>query len=338
MDRRLGLRHQRTRARPSARGGHAPGPRDDRRSRCRGEIESVTTWQINQAWATRYSSGRGCSAVATRCTGTRHRAGSGRIRPSRMPSTWRGSLRTSSRDGRACRFLTPTPTSVRRSGRRWLPAPTSPVSTHGPINEAFRTVGEADPVAAGLAKLTDPSPAGVAAREALVKAVELKNTRVQRAGHGAEPALWNPAASARSRRQRGDLGTRQGPLPAGHDASRRQAAARTAGVQRGRQDLDPGRHRPGETFLLTGLACCAWTAAAGKWQLPYLRTVVVGTEGSEDAYHDWHRAREIEEAGALLVRPDGYVAWRHAGFGTGYVEEAVYLLQAAIAAVLSNDA
>jgi 2,4-dichlorophenol 6-monooxygenase len=71
--------------------------------------------------------------------------------------------------------------------------------------------------------------------------------------------------------------------------------------------------------------------------LPYLRTVVVGAEGSEDSYHDWHRAREIEEAGALLVRPDGYVAWRHTA-PVWDEEEAVHLLQAAIAAVLSNDA
>jgi 2,4-dichlorophenol 6-monooxygenase len=93
----------------------------------------------------------------------------------------------------------------------------------------------------------------------------------------------------------------------------------------------------GKFSLLTGLAGRAWTVAAGKLELPYLRTVVVGAEGSEDSYHDWHRAREIEEAGALLVRPDGYVAWRHTA-PVWDEEEAVHLLQAAIAAVLSNDA
>ena len=65
--------------------------------------------------------------------------------------------------------------------------------------------------------------------------------------------------------------------------------------------------------------------------------VVIGAKEAADPYHDWHRAREIEEAGALLVRPDGYVAWRHAS-PVWDEEEAVHLLQAAIGAVLSNDA
>ncbi|MCU1513902.1 MAG: monooxygenase, FAD-binding:FAD dependent oxidoreductase, partial [Microbacteriaceae bacterium] len=27
-------------------------------------------------------------------------------------------------------------------------------------------------------------------------------------------------------------------------------------------------------------------------------------------YGEWHRRREIAESGCLLVRPDGYIAWR----------------------------
>ncbi len=29
-----------------------------------------------------------------------------------------------------------------------------------------------------------------------------------------------------------------------------------------------------------------------------------------DIYYDWARAREIDEDGALLVRPDKFIAWR----------------------------
>ncbi|CAM5498676.1 2,4-dichlorophenol 6-monooxygenase OS=Streptomyces violarus OX=67380 GN=FHS41_001172 PE=4 SV=1 [Streptomyces violarus] len=32
----------------------------------------------------------------------------------------------------------------------------------------------------------------------------------------------------------------------------------------------------------------------------------------EDPYGDWARLREISDDGALLVRPDGFVAFRHA--------------------------
>jgi len=33
-----------------------------------------------------------------------------------------------------------------------------------------------------------------------------------------------------------------------------------------------------------------------------------------DLYYDWARVREIEEDGALLVRPDKFIAWRSMSF------------------------
>lgn len=33
----------------------------------------------------------------------------------------------------------------------------------------------------------------------------------------------------------------------------------------------------------------------------------------EDLFGDWAEAREVEEAGCVLVRPDQYVAWRAHG-------------------------
>ena len=50
--------------------------------------------------------------------------------------------------------------------------------------------------------------------------------------------------------------------------------------------------------------------AANALDLPFLRTVVVGEPGYQDPYHYWHKIREIDEAGVLLVRPDGYIAYR----------------------------
>jgi 2,4-dichlorophenol 6-monooxygenase len=61
--------------------------------------------------------------------------------------------------------------------------------------------------------------------------------------------------------------------------------------------------------------------------------VVIGAKGTEDLYHDWHRARETDEAGALLVRPDGYVAWRHPA-PVWDDEQAFHLLQQALTTVL----
>jgi 2,4-dichlorophenol 6-monooxygenase len=41
-----------------------------------------------------------------------------------------------------------------------------------------------------------------------------------------------------------------------------------------------------------------------------LRTVVIGSPEAEDVYCAWQKVREVDESGALLVRPDGTVAWR----------------------------
>ena len=300
------------------------------------EIESVTTWQINQAWATRYSSGRVfCGGDAVHRHPPSSGLGSNTSIQDAFNLAWKLAYVLK---GWAGMGLLDSYSDERAPvGKQVVARANQSRVDYGPINEAFRTVGEADPVAAGLAKLADPSPAGVAAREALVKAVELKNTEFNAQGtelnqrYESCAVLPDPGASAETwERDRGvylQATTRPGAkLP--HvwlvDGSGRKTST---------LDLT-GK---GKFSLLTGLAGCAWTAAAGKLELPYLRTVVMGAEGSEDSYHDWHRAREIEEAGALLVRPDGYVAWRHTA-SVWDEQEAVHLLQAAISAVLGNDA
>ncbi|MDQ7803679.1 hypothetical protein Q5425_08045 [Amycolatopsis sp. A133] len=42
-----------------------------------------------------------------------------------------------------------------------------------------------------------------------------------------------------------------------------------------------------------------------------MRTVRIGDPGARDAYGDWSRLSAINEAGCLLIRPDGYIAYRH---------------------------
>jgi 2,4-dichlorophenol 6-monooxygenase len=66
----------------------------------------------------------------------------------------------------------------------------------------------------------------------------------------------------------------------------------------------------GRFSLVTGIAGKAWVDAAKQMDLSFMRTVVIGGPGAQDAYCSWHAMREIDEAGALLVRPDGVVAWR----------------------------
>ncbi|MHA5053683.1 FAD-dependent oxidoreductase [Streptomyces sp. SD15] len=69
--------------------------------------------------------------------------------------------------------------------------------------------------------------------------------------------------------------------------------------------------------LITGVAGEDWDGAAEKVAqdlgIP-LETVVIGP-GREvtDLYYDWAKLREVEESGAILVRPDKHIAWRSMG-------------------------
>lgn len=68
----------------------------------------------------------------------------------------------------------------------------------------------------------------------------------------------------------------------------------------------------GRFTLLTGIGGDAWLRAA-KAQPLDIATVVVGPgQEYEDPYGDWAGLSEVSDAGALLVRPDGFVAFRHA--------------------------
>ncbi|WP_343242892.1 FAD-dependent monooxygenase [Streptomyces sp. SID12501] len=68
----------------------------------------------------------------------------------------------------------------------------------------------------------------------------------------------------------------------------------------------------GRFTLLTGIGGDAWVRAA-KAQPLDIATVVVGPgQEYEDPYGDWAGLSEVSDAGVLLVRPDGFVAFRHA--------------------------
>ena len=91
----------------------------------------------------------------------------------------------------------------------------------------------------------------------------------------------------------------------------------------------------GQLTLLTGIGGQAWKHAAQKLDLPFLRTVVVGEPGTIDPYGYWRAVRETDEAGAILVRPDGYVAWRQTA-AVWDDDEALRQLTDALTAVLAQ--
>ena len=62
--------------------------------------------------------------------------------------------------------------------------------------------------------------------------------------------------------------------------------------------------------LLTAPAGSAWRGAADRLEGPRVANAVIGDEIREEDGGDWLAAYGLREDGAVLVRPDGHVAWR----------------------------
>jgi 2,4-dichlorophenol 6-monooxygenase len=156
------------------------------------------------------------------------------------------------------------------------------------------------------------TPRGAAKRAALVKAMELKNYEFN--AHGVEMGQFYQSMAIVS-----DGSPRPAPardpelyfepttVPGGRlphawvgDRSRRLSTL----------DLAPY----GQFTLFTGIAGEAWADAAARVSAELgvtVGSVIIGPgRPVTDLYYDWTRLREVEEEGALLIRPDKHVGWR----------------------------
>jgi 2,4-dichlorophenol 6-monooxygenase len=194
-----------------------------------------------------------------------------------------------------------------------------------------------DPVRDGLAKLKEAGPEGVARRERLYEALELKNTEFN--AHGVELNQRYESGAVVPDPTVGDEVWPQ------HRELYLQATTRPGAKLPHAWLVDGTGNRvstldvvgKGKLTLLTGIGGQAWKHAAQKLDLPFLRTVVVGEPGTIDPYGYWRGVREIDEAGAVLVRPDGYVAWRQSA-AVWDDDEALRQLTDALEAVLARPA
>lgn len=205
---------------------------------------------------------------------------------------------------------------------------------YAPLNACFRVPGAANPVAAGIARFRDPGADGVAARRAVQEALELKNTEFNAQGvemnqRYASAAILPDADATEEVFARDPLLYNQATTRPGAKIPHAWLVGRD-GLRTSTLDVT-GK---GSLTLLTGIAGVAWANAARTLKLPFLRVVVTGTPDAQDLYCDWQRVREIEEAGALLIRPDGHVAWR-AKVGVS-ANDAADQLQQALEAILAK--
>lgn len=192
-----------------------------------------------------------------------------------------------------------------------------------------------DEMLAAIEERKANTPAGLAKREALYKAMETKHYEFN--AHGVElgqfytsTAVLSDGSSRPAPQRDPELhftpSTVPGsPLPhAWVGSSERKVST---------LDLAPST----QFTLFTGIAGQAWADAvpgvAEALGLP-LGAVVIGPGADvADLYYDWARLREIEESGALLVRPDKIIAFR----SRTAVADPAQVLTSALMQVLGRD-
>jgi 2,4-dichlorophenol 6-monooxygenase len=178
------------------------------------------------------------------------------------------------------------------------------------------------------------TPEGAAKRAALVKAMEIKNYEFN--AHGVELGQFYestaivPGGSLPEPTRDTDLYYQVSTVPGSHLPH--------AWVGDHKRKLAMMDLAPYDRFtLITGVAGSDWEAAAAAVSAELgvpVETVVIGP-GREvtDLYFDWSRLREVQESGALLVRPDKHICWR----ADELAADPAAALRQALTAVLSRE-
>lgn len=271
------------------------------------EITQVSPWYVNKQYATRYSAGRVlCGGDAVHRHPPSSGLGSNTCMQDAFNLAWKLAFAVK---GYAGQELVDSYSDERVPvGQQIVERANLSRVEYAPLRAVFATEEKADPIAAGLAKIGNVEPQGAATRQALGEALDLKNYEFnaqgvemnQRYASSAvipevEPEIWKRDAALYQQST-----TRAGAkIPHAWLVDRR-------GLRISTLDIVTGAY----LSVVTGPSGQAWVQAAKSLGLPYLRDVVIGSDDYRDLYCNWQRVREIEEAGVLLVRPDGVVAWR----------------------------
>ena len=298
------------------------------------DIVSVAPWYVNQAHAPAYSNGRVfCGGDAVHRHPPSSGLGSNTCVQDGFNLAWKLALVI---NGHAGQHLLESYSLERAPvGAQIVERANRSRVEYAPLRACFATSDSDDPVAAGLAKINAPTAEGAQIRDAIQAALELKSFEFN--AHGVElnqryeSAAVIPDASAGEEVWARD---RQLYLQATTRPGAKLPHAWLVGTD-GRRVSTLDVVGQGKFTVLTGLSGQAWVTAARELDLPFLRTVVVGEPGYADPYCYWRRISEINEAGVLLVRPDGYVAWRVSA-AVWDPQQATALLRQALDTVLAT--
>ncbi len=297
------------------------------------EIIRSSPWYVNQQYATTWSAGRVfCGGDAVHRHPPSSGLGSNTCIQDAHNLAWKLAYVIQGRAGSGLLdSYTPERSPV---GKQVVLRANQSRLDYGALRACLITDGPGEPTTNALDRLNAPTEQGVALRQQLEDALELKEHEwnaegVEKNIRYESTAILNESGQEvfeRDRELYAQITTRPGArLPHAwliDTTGRRLSTLDVVGSDR--------------MTLVTGLAGTAWKAAVAALDEPWLRCIAIGEPGAQDVYHAWHRTREVHEAGAILVRPDGYVAWRHpeAVWDDG---AATSLLAAALDAVLDRS-
>ena len=294
-------------------------------------IKGTSTWYVNQSYATSYAKGRVfCGGDAVHRHPPTNGLGTNTSMQDAYNLAWKLAFVLK---GFADETLLES-YSVERApiGRQIVLRANKSRKEFAPLQDAFRAPDGDIP-----AKLRNPNGEGVAVREALAQALALKLYDFDT--HGVELNQRYTSSAVVVDTELGEEKWERDPELYAQATTRPGAKLPHTWLvnAKGRRISTLDLVGKGKFSLVTGLSGSAWVNAAKRLNLPYLRTVVIGDRNCADLYCTWAKLREIDEAGALLVRPDGYIAWRNAGEALDEAD-AWARLSAAVGAILGEPA
>jgi 2,4-dichlorophenol 6-monooxygenase len=301
-------------------------------------IKSTSLWTVNNLCATRYSSGRVfCMGDAVHRHPPTNGLGSNTSIQDAYNLAWKLAFVLNGKASPA--LLTSYDEERVRVGRQVVKRANDSIESYGTIFKALGLLDSQDP-AEGVANMESRKNATEQAagrRKALREAVATKNYEYN--AHGVE---MNQRYASSAVISDGTSFPAAGRDPQLHYIPTTCPGARLPHVWLQRDGLlistldVVGK---GRFSLLTGIGGDMWAFAAAAAAERYGIAVDVHRIGPgcdlTDLYGEWAVMSEINEAGCLLVRPDGYIGWRAADVaGTARVAEE--RLSHALGSILGN--
>ncbi|MFC4950438.1 FAD-dependent oxidoreductase [Pseudonocardia sp. GCM10023141] len=276
-------------------------------------IRSTSLWGNNKMYATRYRSGRVfCMGDAVHRHPPSNGLGSNTSIQDSYNLAWKLAYVLRGTAGEA--LLDSYDAERAPVGKQIVLRANKSIEEFGPIFDALGLIGETDPelMQKHIAERAANTPEAAGQRAALRAALELKNYEFN--AHGVELGQRYSSGAVVPDGTPEPAYTRDAEL---YYHPTTWPGARLPHVWLGRGGQRVSTHDlagKGRFCLLTGISGEQWAAAAATVAAELgveLVAHVIGP-GREhiDLYEDWARAREVEEDGCVLVRPDAHVAWR----------------------------